>query len=95
MTTPTTHEGPETMGSPDPVEGALDRLPVPPLDPATSARALRRARSELRMRGEGTISLAGFLALWDTSAVPLLVLLTGAAYGALAVARMVEIFVAP
>lgn len=76
----------------DSLAGALSALPVPPIDAEVSARTLRRARGELRMRGEGTVSFAGLLALWDASAVPAIVLLTGATYGALAIVRMIEIF---
>ena len=93
MTSGTSQDDPETRTGIDALAGALAALPVPPIDAEVSARALRRARGELRMRGEGTISVAGLLALWDASAVPAIVLLTGAAYGAIAVVRMVEIFV--
>lgn len=76
----------------DAVAAALATLPVPPLDAELSARTLRRARGELLMRGERTISLAGLVALWDANMVPAIVLLTGASYGVLALARMIEIF---
>lgn len=94
MTTATPHDddGASASSERDALAGALAAVPVPPLDADLSARTLRRARGELLMRGERTLSLAGLVALWDASLVPAIVLLTGASYGVLAVARMIEIF---
>jgi hypothetical protein len=71
----------------------LASLPVPTLDARVSRRVLARAHGELRMRGEGTFSLAGLLSTWDASLVPAIVLLTGVAYGAMAFVRIIEIYV--
>jgi hypothetical protein len=73
-------------------ELALAALPGPPIDADFSARTLWRARGELRARGEGTVCLAGLLARVGPSAV-LEIVLTGATYGALAIACMIGIFV--
>jgi hypothetical protein len=99
MTEPRENDGsgepkaPQLSAWPSSLAADLAALPVPPIDARISKRTLTRAHGELRMRGEGTISLAGLLATWDASLVPAIVLLTGVAYGAMAFVRILEIYV--
>lgn len=70
----------------------LAALATPALDAGVSAKALRKARSELRQPGEGTLSFRGLSFAWETALAPAVVLLAGAAYTVGAVIQLVAIF---
>ena len=62
------------------------------LDPSVSAKVLRKARSELRQPGEGTLSFRGLTLAWETALAPAVVLLAGAAYTVGAILQLIVIF---
>jgi hypothetical protein len=92
MSTETTIDPVREGRADDGAERAMAALPAPSIDPMIEARVLRRARAELPMAGEGTLSLRGLGLFWDRLAVPSAVLATGAAYTVLAMIRILEIF---